>query len=54
MEFEKAVQEAMEKLQISRKKAIEGLMVFMCGHGTTEDFKDFINYYIKNQERLKE
>ena len=40
---------AMEKLDISEKKATAGLLSFMCGFGSIEDFKDVTNYYIKNQ-----
>lgn len=52
MEFEKAIQEAMAKLNISKKKAICELTVFICGFGTVDDFKDFMNYLIKNQKEL--
>ena len=37
---------AMKELDIPRKQAIAELTVYMCGHGTVEDFKDFINYLI--------
>lgn len=50
--FEEAIQKAMKELHISYKKAMGELVVYMCGHGTVEDFKDFINYYIQNQERM--
>lgn len=53
MDFEKAITKATTELNISRKLAICELTVFMCGFGTIEDFKDFVNYLIKNQERLK-
>ncbi len=52
MEFEKAVQKAMTELNISRKRAICELTIFMCGFGTVDDFKDFVNYLIKNQKGL--
>ena len=42
---------ATEKLDISEKKATAGLLLFMCGFGSIEDFKDVINYYIKNQHK---
>jgi len=51
-QFEEAIQKAMKELHISYKKAMGELVVYMCGHGTVEDFKDFINYYIQNQERM--
>lgn len=54
MDFEKLISIAMKEMNISFKKAIAGLMVFMCGYGSTEDFKDFINYYIKNQKRRED
>ena len=47
MEFEKAVQKAMKEMKLSRKESIAELTVYMCGHGTIEDFRDFINYLIK-------
>ena len=53
MDFEKAVQKATKELKISRKRAICELTVFMCGFGSTDDFKDFVNYLIKNQEVFK-
>ena len=53
MNFKKAIQKAMETLNISQKRAICELTVFMCGFGTVDDFKDFVNYLIKNQEKLK-
>lgn len=53
MDFEKAVQKAMKELNISRKRAMYELTVFMCGFGTIDDFKDFVNYLIKNQNELK-
>lgn len=49
IDYDQLVQKAMKELNISEKKAIAGLMIFMCGHGTIEDFKDFINYFIKKQ-----
>ena len=48
-DFEKAVQKAMEEFGISRKIAISHLLLFMCGNGDTEDFKEAVNYFLKNQ-----
>ena len=50
--FEEAVQKAMKELGISRKSAIAELTVFMCGHGTIEDFRNYINYLIKEPKRI--
>lgn len=44
--FEEVVQKAMKEMDISRKQAIAELAAYMCGHGTIEDFRDFINYLI--------
>jgi len=49
--IEKAIRTAMEKLNISKKLAICGLLMYMCGHGTVDDFKDVINYCIKEEKR---
>ena len=48
--IEKAIKRAMEEFEISKTTAIAGLLLYMCGHGTVDDFKDVINYSIKNQE----
>ena len=50
--IEKAIRTAMEELNISKKIAIYEFLIYMCGHGTVDDFKDVINYYIKNQDIL--
>lgn len=47
--IEKAIKTAMDKLNISEKLAICEFMVYMCGHGTVDEFKDVINYLIKKQ-----
>jgi hypothetical protein len=52
MDFEKAINKAMEVLGISKKKAASELMIFMCGYGTVEDFKDYINWFITHQEEF--
>lgn len=52
--FEEAIQRAVDELGVSEKKAASELMIFMCSHGTVDQFKDFINYFIKNQERWLE
>ncbi len=46
--IEKAIKTAMKELNISEKLAICGFLMYMCGHGTVDDFKDVINYSIKN------
>ncbi|MFX0188706.1 MAG: hypothetical protein ACFE8A_13330 [Candidatus Hodarchaeota archaeon] len=49
--FEEAIQKVVSEFGISEKKAASLLMRFMLSHGDIDDFKDFINYFIKNQER---
>ena len=49
--IEKVITEAMEDPRISKKTATAGLLLYMCGHGTVDDFKDVINYTIKNQKK---
>ena len=53
MLIETAIRTAMEELNISEKRATLEFLLYMCGHGTVDDFKDIVNYYIKNQEKLK-
>lgn len=48
-DFNRAIDLAMKDLDISKQEAIAHLTMYMCGHGTTEDFKDYINYLIKTQ-----
>lgn len=50
MNFELAIEKAMVKFKLSKKEAVGELTVFMCGHGTIEDFRDFVNYLIMHQE----
>lgn len=49
-DFERAITTAMEELKVSRKKAMSHLMLYMTMNGSVEDFKNYINLYIKNQE----
>ncbi len=51
--IEKAIQTVMTKLNISEKLAICEFLLYMCGHGTVDDFKDVVNYLIKNQGELR-
>lgn len=51
-EFEEAIQKAMKEFGITYKEALTDLLYFMLGNGDTEDFKDFINYFITNQDRM--
>jgi len=53
-DFERAITTAMKIFKISRKKAMAHLMIHMTMNGSVEDFKNYINHYIKNQEREKE
>jgi len=51
-QFEEAIQKAMKELGITYTEALTELLYFMLGHGDIEDFKDFINYFILNQDRM--
>lgn len=53
-DFERTITEAMKEFKLSRKKAMSHLMIHMTMNGSVEDFKNYINHYIKNQEREKE
>lgn len=47
------MQKATKELGISKKQAIAELTAYMCGHGSIEDFAEFINYLIKNMVRSR-
>lgn len=49
--FEECIQKAVKEFEVSERKAVAQLMIYMCGHGTVDEFKDFVNYFIKNQHR---
>lgn len=51
LNFELAVKTAMEELDISEFDAVIELVWYMCSHGTIDDFKDLVNYIIRNQDR---
>ena len=47
IQFKTAIKKAMEQLNISEKKATCELLLFMCGYGSIDDFKEFMNYFIE-------
>jgi len=51
-DFERAITVAMDKFKISRLSAMCELFLFMCSHGSVEDFKEYLNYFIENQNRM--
>jgi len=49
--FEECIQKAVKQEGISEEKAVGALVEFMLSNGNIDEFKDFINYLIKNQDR---
>ena len=49
--FEECIQKAVKEANISERQAVGALVEFMLNHGNIDEFKDFINYLIKNQDR---
>ena len=49
--FEECIQKAVKEANISEEKAVGALVEFMLSNGNIDDFKNFVNYLIKNQDR---
>jgi hypothetical protein len=49
--FEECIQKAVKEFEITEEDAVGALVIYMCQSGTIDEFKDFINYYMKNQDR---
>ncbi len=49
-DFERAITTAMEVFKISKRKAMNHLMLYMTMNGSVEDFKNYINYNIEYQK----
>ena len=53
-DFERAITTAMKELNITRFRAMNELMFYMTQHGSVEDFKNYINYFVAHQDNVEE
>ena len=50
-DFDRAIKKAMKELKIPKQKALSYLMIFMTANGSTEDFKNYINYFTNESKK---